>query len=82
MSNIDCLYVTGAAGNMRHSWNKVKVDGVWYNVDVTLDDPGRGSPKYTYFLISDSQLAKDHKWDVDWDYMYPYLPASPVNYSR
>ena len=33
---------------MSHDWNRVKVDGVWYDVDVTWDDCGWG---YKYFLI-------------------------------
>ena len=80
MSDVHCLRVSGAYGQASHSWNKVRVDGAWYNVDVTLDDPGKGSPKYTYFLVSDSQLAKNHTWEKEW--VDPYYPAAPVKYSK
>lgn len=63
---IDSLYVSGTAGGGGHAWNKVKVDGVWYNLDATWDDPvpdSKGYVRYKYFLIPDSELAKDHSWD-------------------
>lgn len=48
--------------NTYHSWNMVKLDGNWYHIDVTFDDPvddilGRVSHKY--FLISDSKLLSN-----------------------
>ncbi|MGN0968862.1 MAG: leucine-rich repeat protein [Oscillospiraceae bacterium] len=75
LSDIDCLFVSGTAGG-GHAWNKVRVDGVWYNVDVTWDDPTGGADtlRYDYFLISDAALSKDHTWDRDW------LPASETDY--
>lgn len=53
-----------------HAWNQVKIDGVWYNVDVTWDDPSNGPTKnpndhsgnrYDYFLVSNSTLYKNHQ---------------------
>lgn len=52
-----------------HSWNQVKIDGVWYNADVTLDDPSNNKNKkaddhskncYKYFLISKDEFHKTH----------------------
>lgn len=34
---IDCIYVS--SDEMNHGWNMVKLDGRWYHVDVTWDDP-------------------------------------------
>ncbi len=39
MVNIDNVQVSGTTKNARHAWNKVKLDGVWYNVDATWDAP-------------------------------------------
>lgn len=39
LSDVDCLFVSGKCNGEAHGWNKVRVDGVWYNVDVTWDDP-------------------------------------------
>ena len=41
-SGIDCKYIVGQAGlsfgeESRHAWNQVKIDGVWYNCDLTWD---------------------------------------------
>lgn len=39
------------SGEMDHAWNHVRVDGVWYHVDVTRDDPipaAGGSPTVTH----------------------------------
>jgi hypothetical protein len=51
-----------------HVWNAVLLDGVWYHLDLTWDDPvtntGRNVLDHTYFLIDDNkltQLAKDSK---------------------
>ena len=47
---------------MFHQWNKVKLDGVYYHVDVTWDDPEPDRPgqvRHTYFLLSDSAAEDD-----------------------
>ncbi len=45
--------------SMNHQWNKVKLDGAYYHVDVTWDDPINDRPGkvgHTYFLLSDSAI--------------------------
>lgn len=62
---IETIYVPSDEA-MNHAWNKVKIDGKWYNLDVTWDDPvpdREGKIQYNYFLVSDQQLAKTHTWD-------------------
>lgn len=50
--------------DMNHQWNKVRIDGKWYHVDVTWDDPTPnkdGQVLHTYFLLSDSAFPNsDH----------------------
>lgn len=44
---------------MFHQWNKVEIDGVYYHVDVTWDDPVSDKPgfvQHTYFLLSDEEI--------------------------
>lgn len=51
-----------------HAWNVVKVDGYWYNMDVTWDDKGgRKPPEYTFFLKSDSDFYR-HTREGWYDY--------------
>ncbi|MCL1809693.1 MAG: hypothetical protein FWG42_08055 [Clostridiales bacterium] len=82
ISGLECKTVFGfgvnAAGkSANHAWNMVKVDGNWYNIDVTWDDPvtntGENIIKYDYFLISDDELSKGHTWDRKY---YPEAPYS------
>jgi len=61
-----------------HAWNIVKLDGNWYNIDVTWNDPVTFSAdkniSYKYFLISDYELSKDHIWDKS------HYPSSPFSW--
>ena len=35
MEGIDCIRITGTLSGQGHAWNKVKIDDIWYIVDVT-----------------------------------------------
>ena len=57
---------------MVHEWIKVKLDGKYYHVDLTWDDPTKDKPElvqHKYFLFSDSGFPSDH-------YDYSYVNAS------
>ena len=48
----------------RHTWNIVKLDGVYYHLDATFDNTlGRdGSEiRYDYFNLDDQQIFRDHE---------------------
>ncbi len=58
-------FETGYAKTQDHIWSMVKLDGEWYHVDVTQDDPSIGDGSgvsyqvpgcvlHTYFLVSDA----------------------------
>ena len=58
MLGIPCITVTSY--EMNHAWNMIKIDGEWYHVDVTWNDPTPDRPgraKHTYFLNSDSVIS-------------------------
>ena len=46
--------------SMYHQWNKVEIDGKYYHVDVTWDDPGppdvAGFVQHDFFLLSDTAI--------------------------
>lgn len=69
---IETIMVTSEA--MVHAWNLVKIDGEWYHVDVTWDDPlpdAVGRVNHAYFMLSDEAIATEnqtrlsahHSWD-------------------
>ena len=64
---LDTRIVTGQAlvGGQRekHAWNIVRVDGAYYNLDVTMDDV-KGTRDY--FLKCDKSLAATHQKDENY----------------
>ena len=60
IAGIPCEYVSGYATG-GHAWNLVEIDGEWYHVDTTWDDPipnREGYVRYDYFLKSDSYMRQ------------------------
>lgn len=58
--NIESYRVSNSA--MVHSWNIVKLNGKWYNIDLTWDDPigiGKNQISYLYFLKSDKKMYEN-----------------------
>ncbi len=61
-AGISCMVVTGeTSGGQTHAWNVVDVDGVWYNLDCTWDDPILSTAnykniRYNYFLVPDKYI--------------------------
>ncbi|MBN1891277.1 MAG: hypothetical protein JW780_00710 [Clostridiales bacterium] len=78
MSGVETRIISGKAFDsemrfMPHAWNQVKLDGVWYHVDVTWDDPlpdTGGDVLHTYLFRSDEFFKKDHLWSE-------YFPECP-----
>lgn len=57
--------VEGRAGGQLHAWNLVLLDGKWYHLDTTWDDPTPDRPNEVstaYYLLTDAQIRKDHSW--------------------
>lgn len=76
-AGVQSYMMYGEAGNSvdgwdSHAWNVVRIDGQWYQIDCTWDDPlvngavvtGRGNLSYTYFLLTDEEMYSDHKLDA------------------
>ncbi len=66
---IECVCISGQAFGENHMWNAVKINGDWYNTDITGSDQneltGFIEKKYDFFNISDELLYKK----------YLYIPA-------
>jgi len=48
-----------------HAWNRVQLDGKWYNIDVTWDDNGVDEISYAYFLKCDADWYGHHHGGSD-----------------
>lgn len=58
-------YIVGYVGQEGHAWNLIKLDGQWYHLDTTWNDPvpdRKGAIRYQYFLVDDRTMARDHTW--------------------
>ncbi len=58
-----------ASDSMNHAWNLVSVDGNWYHVDATWDDPAWdsiGRAKHSYFMLSDTAISDANHEHEGW----------------
>lgn len=65
-----------------HMWNKVMVDGKWYNIDLTWDDPDRGGVIYDYFLKSDKNWYGHEHGGADAENSLPISGLSAKEYYK
>lgn len=80
MAGIESQIVTGEVNGVGHMWNIVKIDGDYYHVDVTNDDPYINSDSsiiYNYFNVTDDMLSSNHTWDKT---VFPTCNSTLYNY--
>lgn len=70
MLEIPCLTVEAKdEDGGDHAWNMVELDGDWYYVDVTWDDPmpeSENSPMHEYFNVTEDFLREHgHVWNSE-----------------
>lgn len=92
---ISCVEICGTAQNSSgitesHAWNDVLLDGKWYAIDVTWDDPiivgGNGKLtndlRYSYFLKGSDTFYNTHQEDgyivANGEFRYPEI--STISY--
>ncbi len=78
----DIRLISGEVDGEGHAWNLVCLNGVFYHVDVTHDDPipdgGADGPlRHCHLFRSDAQMAVTHQWDPS---QYPACPSDGVFY--
>lgn len=70
---VPCKMITGTADNggkaESHAWNAVQLNGGWYYIDVTWDDPlmsghsnypDGSNRSHEYYLVTESMIGTDH----------------------
>nr|WP_243186875.1 transglutaminase domain-containing protein [Clostridium muellerianum] len=75
-------WVNGSSEN-KHIWNLVNLNGKWYQLDCTWDDPIPDVPKrvcYDYYNLTDDKLAQNHGWDREkYPRAYTQYDLSTIN---
>ncbi len=85
--NIESEFVEGYGKNtagewIEHAWNLVCLDGNWYHLDTTWDDPAPDQENvviHPYFNVTDDILDKNHKWEKQ---DYPNADSMEENYYK
>ena len=74
-AGVDCRFIFGQSRGGNHSWNIVKLGGVYYNLDATWDAVTKD---YSFFLKTDGNMT-DHTKDPEYiepAFLTAYPPAS------
>lgn len=70
------------SGWVGHAWNIVEIQGMYYQLDTTWDDPvtddGSNILSHSYFNVTDAKLSKDHRWDTS---QYPKCTSTIYDYT-
>ncbi|WP_158629969.1 transglutaminase domain-containing protein [Cohnella sp. AR92] len=77
-AGVETRIAEGTVSTGAHAWNLVKLDGKWYHLDTTFDDPVpdvKGRTTYSYYLLTDAQIKRDHKWTLTY-------PAAVTSYQQ
>lgn len=82
LTGIPALLITGST-NEPHMWNMVKIDGEWYHIDLTWDDPDKEDYpefcRYDYFGLDTATIKKLRTID-NYSYALPEATSDRYNY--
>ena len=75
---------TNAEGST-HAWNKIRLEGEWYNADCTWDDPilTRNAPdfiRHDYLMVKDSEIEGKTHFTDELYYGYTVCAETKYNY--
>ena len=69
LAGVECRAISGNStfgyGEGAHAWCQVKVNSIWYHLDVTWDDPIPDEPgliRYDFYLKGDLTMQYTHSW--------------------
>ncbi len=79
-AGVNSQFVVGTADGIDHAWNLVELDGNWYHLDSTWDDPlpDNGTDVlHSYFNVTDQIMSRNHTWNKE---DYPKADHMEYNY--
>lgn len=79
-AGVKTLIVIGTTSSTPHAWNIVMINGAYYQLDTTFDDPFSTTSNYlsySYFNTTDLELSNDHTWNTS---SYPSCTSTAANY--
>lgn len=84
LARVESIIVSGYGDGVLHAWNLVKIEGDYYHVDTTWDDPiytengiRKDVLRFDYFNLTDDEMSKGHKWDRS---KYPVCDSAKYRY--
>ena len=82
-AGIDCMVITGTnEKGTSHAWDKVKVEGEWYNIDATWDDPILSLLSQTTSAAGEHQCRSEQNADKCADLVFIHKNYSPSRFLR
>lgn len=78
-AGIESQFVIGTADGVDHAWNLVQLDGVWYHLDATWNDPipdQKNVAIHSFFNVTDEIMSQSHTWEKG-----NYPEAFSMNYN-
>ena len=82
-AGIKSIIVVGESKGQSHAWNLVEIEGEYYHIDSTWDDPitkdGSDVLRYNFFNLRDKEIAKTHSWKKE---NYPEAKGEKFNYFK
>lgn len=84
-SGLSAMTIVGQTNNgVNHEWNVVRVDGKYYNIDLTWNDPlseeDTGRQWYLYFNVRDDEINNITHFPSGNNYIPPECNSTESNY--
>ncbi|MBQ9983115.1 MAG: hypothetical protein IJP29_00845 [Lachnospiraceae bacterium] len=79
-AGLETQFVVGTADGVDHAWNLVQLDGEWYHLDATWNDPvpdQKNTAIHAYFNVPDDIMSVTHVWEQE---RYPKARSMDYNY--
>lgn len=79
-AGVKTLIVIGNSDGVPHAWNMVSIEGSYYQLDATFDDPISRNGQvlsHDYFNLTDTEISKNHSYNKS---DYPSCTSTKYNY--